>query len=399
MNLRSGTCLSGYRYSDRYSKTEITFSSLLENIQFNTVEGLAIGLEADMEKRFESLKSLEAGAMVRYGFSNYKWNGTGSIKYHFDKKKFGYVSLEGGDDLVQYNEVKPIGPAVNTWYTLLGEKNYMKLFHKQYAKAGARYEVLNGVRLEGALEYSARKAVTNHTDFTFVDEDQRKFTSNNPLDPDNDAPAFTDNNAFKVFFTARIRPRQRYIDRPDGNILLGSKYPTFILRYEKGIDGLAGSDIDYDRMEIGVTDNIRLGMIGKLNYSAWYGKFLNDDKMYFMDFAHFLGNKTFFTGFEERRFDLLDYYTNSTADEYIQAFAEHEFGGFILNKIPLIRKLKLNEIAGFRYLHIPHVDDHMEVSFGLEKLGIFRADYVMSFSEKGNLRSGFVVGIRGIIGR
>ncbi len=395
---KAGNLLSGYTYSDRYSKTTISFSSMLENIQFNTVEGLAIGLEADMEKKFESLRSLELGAMARYGFSNYKWNGVANIKYHYNKKKFGYVSLEGGDDLIQYNEAMPIGPAINTWYTLFDEKNYMKLFHKQFAKAGTRYEIINGVRLEGAIEYSTRSAVTNHTDFSFADNDEPEYTSNNPLHPGDDSPAFNDNQAFKLFMTARVRPKQRYIDRPDGNIILGSKYPTFILNYEKGFDGFAGSDVNYDRLEGGVTDNIRLGMIGKLNYSAWYGKFLNDDKMYFMDVAHFLGNKTFFTGFEERRFDLLDYYSNSTADEYFQAFAEHEFGGFFLNKIPYIRKLKLNEIAGFRYLHIPGLDDHIEVSIGLEKLGAIRADYVMAFTN-GKVRSGFVVGIRGLIGR
>ena len=172
-----------------------------------------------------------------------------------------------------------------------------------------------------------------------------------------------------------------------------------MLNYEKGIDQLAGSDVDYDRIEVGVEDKLSLGMLGRFNYSAWYGNFIGSPELFFMDQAHFLANQTVFSGFEDRRYDLLDYYTHSTAFEYVQAFAEQNFGGFITNKIPLIKKLKLNEVAGFRYLHVAGLDDHFEVSFGLEKLGILRADYVMSFDENGNTKSGFVFGVRGLIGR
>jgi len=59
----------------------------------------------------------------------------------------------------------------------------------------------------------------------------------------------------------------------------------------------------------------------------------------------------------------------------------------------------LNEIAGFRYLHVPGHSDHFECSIGVEKLGFIRADYVMAFDESGNFKSGFVFGIRGVIGR
>jgi len=396
---KPGDLLAGYSYYNRYSKTRVSFSSMLENIQFNTVEGLVLGLGLGYGKEFEKKKTLDADLNVRYGFSSYKWNVAGGIKYTYNKKKFAFVSVEGGDDLVQYNESKPIGPAINSWYTLFNEKNYMKLFHKQYGKVASRYEIVNGVRLQAGIEFAKRIAVTNNTDYTFDDEENREFTSNNPQNPASDAPAFDTNEALKFNFTARVRPKQKYIDRPDENIVLGSKYPTFVFNYEKGIDELAGSDVNYDRIEIGVEDELSLGMLGKFSYSGWYGNFLNSSELYFMDQAHFLGNKTVLSGFEDRRFDLLDYYSNSTSDEYIQLFAEQNFGGFITNKLPLIKKLKLNEVAGFRYLHVPGFEDHFEVSFGLEKLGILRADYVMSFDESGNLKSGFVFGVRGLIGR
>lgn len=396
---KPGNLLSGYTYSDRYTKTEISFSSLLENIQFNTVEGLTIGIGVDHNKEFEKRKSIESDLNIRYGFSNYKWNSTAAIKYNYNIKKFAYISIEGGDDLLQYNENNPVSGFVNTYYSLFKERNYLKLYHKQSGKIESRYEVYNGIRLTASLEYSQRSAVTNSTDYSFTDVKKREYTSNAPLNPLLDIPAFKINQAVKFFATARIRPKQKFIDRPDRNIILGSKYPTFVINYEKGLNNIAGSDVDYDRLEIGVEDNILLGMLGKFSYSGWYGKFLDSDKMYFMDYAHFLGNKTIFSSFHQRRYDLLDYYTYSTSEEYIQAFAEHAFGGFVLNKIPLLRKLKLNEIAGIRYLHVPGHNDHFEFSFGLEKLGLIRADFVMSFDENGNSKTGFVIGLKGIIGQ
>ncbi len=394
---KTGNLLSGYTYNNRYTKTEISFSSLLENIQFNTVEGLAIGIGIYHNKELENLKSLETDLDVGYGFSNYKWNTVAEIKYNYRIKKFAYISIEGGDDLFQYSESTPVSEFINTFYSLFKEKNYLKLYHKQFGRIETRYEIYNGVRLTGGLEYAQRRAVTNSTDFTFTDVKNREYTSNNPRNPLLDIPSFNTNQAVKLNVTARIRPKQKYIDRPDRNIILGSKYPTFVINYEKGLDDIADSDVNYDRIEIGVEDNLTLGMLGKFSYSAWYGRFLNSEKMYFMDYAHFLGNQTIFSSFNPRRYDLLDYYTYSTSDEYIQAFAEHAFGGFILNKIPLIKKLKLNEIAGFRYLHVPSNDDHFEVSFGLEKLEIIRADFVMAFDGNGKLKSGFVIGLKGII--
>ena len=99
------------------------------------------------------------------------------------------------------------------------------------------------------------------------------------------------------------------------------------------------------------------------------------------------------------RFDLLDYYTYSTNDEYVQLYSEHNFGGFLFNKIPGLRKLKLNEIAGYRYLYLPGILQHNEFSFGLEKLGFLRADFVFSFDDHGNTKTGFVIGIKSSVSR
>ena len=394
-----GNLLRGYTYQNRYADSELEFTSMLENVQFNTVEGLTIGMGTLYRKKFETKSSLESELDLRYGFSNEKLSGQAAVQYNWNIKKFAFVRIEGGDDLVQFNEAAPISPFINTGYTLFAEKNYMKLFKKSFGKVNARIEPFNGIRFSGGVEWSERNAVLNTTDYTWVDSDSRVYTSNNPLDPTTDTKFFNTNQALKVEAKVRFRIKQKYIDRPDMNYILGSKYPTFEIGYIAGIDKWLGSDVDYGRIELGMYDNIKLGMFGKLNYIVTYGNFISNKKTYFMDATHFNGNQTVFSGFEPRRFDMLEYYNYSTINEYVQVFAEHEFGGFLLNKIPLIRKLKLNEIAGFRYLYVQDLNDHYEFSFGFEKLRAIRADVVWSFEENGKTKVGFVFGFKQQIGR
>jgi hypothetical protein len=392
--------LTGYSYQNRFHKTRFSIGSPIEMIQFNTVEGWNLGLKFDFEKEYENETTLDAGVMFRYGFSNEKLNGTGYVQFNFNKRKFGYIKLEGGDNLVQFNGQEPISPILNTAYTLFSEQNYMKLYRNMYIRTEARYEIMNGLRLTGYADFAQREAVVNTTDYTLVDKNGRDYSSNDPFDASNNNLAFAQNQNLKFGLIARIRPGQEYINRPDMTYILGSKWPTFTLRYEKGTPGIDGHedfDADYDRYEAGVTDELNAGMLGRFTYRLAAGEFLNDDNVYQMDVKHFNGNQTVFTNFMSDRYDILDYYTFSTTGLYTTVHLEHNFGGFIFNKFPGIRKLKLSEIAGFRYLYTEDLGEHYEVAFGVEKLNFLRLDVVMAFGDDRKPVTGIVIGIRGLL--
>ena len=100
-----------------------------------------------------------------------------------------------------------------------------------------------------------------------------------------------------------------------------------------------------------------------------------------MDYRHFRGNQILFSTFALRKFNLLDYYSRSTREPFAEAHAEYHFNGFILNKIPLLRKLKLDEVAGFHYLKVKGLHDYYECSIGLSKFELLRLDLVLSFEK------------------
>jgi len=259
-------------------------------------------------------------------------------------------------------------------------------------------EIFNGFILRAAVEYADRVPLVNTTGISWTDS-ERKLLSNDPLNPTSDAFHFKQNQSFMVYASLQIHFAQKYIMRPEGKSVMGSKYPELSVSYRKAIPSVAGSDMDYDLINAGISDDIRFGLLGMFRYKINYGKFLRVEKMEFMDYHHFNGNKTIFADFSLNDFELLDYYRFATNREYVEAHGEYNLGGLILNKIPMLRNLKLNEIVGGHFFHATYtgtsaVKNYVETSFGIEKFGLLRADFVMGFDDGKKASTGFVLGLK-----
>jgi hypothetical protein len=389
--------ISGYTYTNRHQGTTYSIGSLLSMIQFNTVEGWNLGMNFTFRKKLEKEKSLLATGNIRYGFSNERASGSAKVTYNFNKKRFGFLILEGGSDLVQFNADEPISPLLNTAYTLFAEQNFMKLYKSTFGRFESRYEIANGLRVSGAVQWAQRSSVTNTTDYTLVEKKDRSYTSNNPTDPETDSEFFPENQTLQFTANIRYRPGQRFIDRPDMKYVIGSKWPVFNFNYEKGIKNLMDSDTDYDFAELSVNDEMEAGLLGTFSYRVAAGDFFNDNALYFMDANHFNGNRTLFSSSEFNRFDILDYYAFSTAGPYTTVHLEHNFGGFLLNKLPLLRKLKLSETAGFRYLYTEDYGEHYEFTVGVMKLNAFRFDVVTAWGDDLKPITKIVIGLGGLL--
>jgi hypothetical protein len=135
-----------------------------------------------------------------------------------------------------------------------------------------------------------------------------------------------------------------------------------------------------------------MGVYGKTSFFVGAGKFLNANSIYYPDYVQFSGNQILFANGGINSFLLLNYYQFSTYKEYAEAHVEHNFSGFITNKIPLIRKLKLQEIVDFNYLATPELRNYYELGFGLQYLG-FRAMYGTSFNSSSNIKNGIRLGV------
>jgi hypothetical protein len=207
--------------------------------------------------------------------------------------------------------------------------------------------------------------------------------------------SFNEHNAFTGEIGIVARPWQKYRIRNGNKYRADRTSPIFSLDYRKGFNNLFSSEIDYDLLELGIRQGYRLGIRGTLDVNLKAGKFLNNNKMYFMDYAHFYGNQTIFmTTDPVGSFRLLDYYKYSTRDQYFSANAHYHFRKFILSRIPKLRLLGVTESFFVNYLKTPSSKNYTEVGYGINGiLRLFRLEFAAGFEDGSNVNQGFRIGI------
>ena len=382
---------AGYNPRNRFKKEYYRFGSLVNSAFYNTVEGFGLNYQASYSKQIDSLtnKFLNLTGKVRYGLSSEKLYGSffGTIPL-----KSSRIGFNIGTDVLDLNNNLTIVQLGNSLNSLFYERNLLKLYESKFLNFSFS-KPLGSVQTSFTASWANRSSLQNTSDYKIRDLERREFTSNNPLIPVSDLPLFLENQAFKIGLRATYAFSNDYATYPAGKFFRPSKYPQLGINYTKGISGIFGSDVNYDVVSFDLTkSDIKLGLLGKSTFWIGAGKFLNAKSIYFPDFKHFRGNKTLAYIPVANNFLFLDYYNFSTSDQYFDAHFEHNFSGFLTNKVPLLRKLKLSEIAGFNYLSTPALNNYSEVYFGLQFLNI-RALYGMSYAEGKKVDKGFRIAV------
>lgn len=383
--------LSGYTISDHVNKTAINYPSLLTSVQYNTVEGFVIKYGVTYTKRFENRRSYAIMPEVRYGFSNRTLTATLSGNYFYDPLKRASAGFSFGNGIYDLNNLGTMTPLANSLNGVLFERNFPKFYKRSFVTARANRELASGLQAAASLGYAKSESLSNHTDFSLFDIKDRSFTSNNPFTPDAETPLFPVYTALTFNASVTYTLGQEYTTRPDGKFYQPSKYPTVKLNYRKGVHGTFGSDVDYDFIGLEITkDRINAGLLGYSQFFVGLGKFLNNKAVYYPEFQHFRGNNSLTASPDIRRFLFLDYYLYSTDKHYAEAHFEHNFSGLITNKLPMVRKLKLEELIGINYLTQPLKRNYTEYYFGIQRL-FFRATYGFAFDKNKRVEHGFKI--------
>lgn len=394
--------LFGYNYQRSFRKEYISFGSPLTTVQFNTVQGWNGDLNVTYRRFFDdySMRWFSVNPKINYGFSDRQLRASASLVYNFNRTRFTRLSIAGGRTTAQYNSVNPISATLNTQLTLWSRNNYLKIYEKSFFSLGLSHEITNGLYFTGSIEYARRRALTNTTDYSWRLRDEKAFSSNNPLAPDNFDAAFDPHNALLLNLAFRIRLDQKYSQYPGRKYIEGSKWPDLWVVYKKGIAAF-GSDINYDLLSLQIRDYyIPTGVLGRSAFRLEAGKFINTSSMQFIDFEHFNGNQTSIGSPVRYNFSFfkLPYYDFSTNDAYVEFHAQHYFEGFIFDKLPAVRKLGWMMVAGLKYLNTTERSPYTELSLGIDNIGIgplrlFRIDGVL-YGTSGQWKGGLVIGLK-----
>ena len=409
-----GDIFTGHTFRlGRKSPWRLEYVSPLYGLQVNTVEGWVLnggGLKlryhkgAQPKKNSDEINISSSGVkrntvrdegswtfsgLTRYSFAREKLFATGGVDYAW---KRNLLNFSGGRTVSQFNPENPMHPILNSLTTLFLERNFIKIYEKNFVRVDFKTNQRNEhFELRANVEYADRQPLSNLENtnpYRLIDWKKRSFTSNDPFNSELENLSETSNvnmqphQALTLGLSAYYKPWQKYKIRKGKTTFYDDDSPKLSVAYRKGIKNAFGSDVDFDFVQVGISHGFDIGIRSKLSYKVAAGTYINRDSVPFPDFQHFAGNQFFFQyGDPIGTFRMLDYYRYSTSKRFVEAHALAELRKFLLTQITWFRVLGIKENFFAHYLATPDSNNYGELGYALD-VGIrfpFRVEVANSF--------------------
>ncbi len=143
----------------------------------------------------------------------------------------------------------------------------------------------------------------------------------------------------------RFAPKEEIYQGKIYRTRVASKYPVLQFRSTLGSKTL-NNEYDYMKLTLGISKRFYFSIIGYSDVDVEAGK-LFGKVPYPLLFIH-NANQTYV--YQENSYNMMNF-LEFVSDRYFSLNIDHSFNGFIFNKIPLIKKLKLREVATLKMLY------------------------------------------------
>ena len=151
----------------------------------------------------------------------------------------------------------------------------------------------------------------------------------------------SDINTSEAHIELRWAPYEKFYYRNLSRENIIEKYPVFTVEYSKGLNGFLGGQYDYDKITASVSKRFFLNQLGFADMTVTGGKIWGTLPYTLLYLPNVRAEPTR----HEIVYDLMNS-MEFAADEYIKVGFQHQLNGYILNKIPLLKRLRLREIWG-----------------------------------------------------
>lgn len=295
----------------------------------NNIEGVRVG----------------AGARTNFAFSQ-KWTLGGYIGYGFDDDRYKYKFY--------VDRILNRQPWTNIRYEQQKEVEQVWLLNDQIEPNSLFYSLSRfGTLTQPFLVNKYRISLFRQLSIGLGGSVAYKYESFNPLfnfayyrlpGSSEVASAY---EVSEVSISARYAKDEVFVINDNERLSMGTvRWPAFNLEYIYGMKGVLGSDFEYHKIKLGVEKRQKMGILGVSKVSLTGGYIFGD--LPYPLLYNTIGNQTNF--YVDFAYNLMNYFEFST-DKYLDFRYRHSFEGFVLNTIPLMKKLKWRLIGSANMLY------------------------------------------------
>ncbi|MFT7120952.1 MAG: hypothetical protein ACJAZ9_001130, partial [Neolewinella sp.] len=354
---------------------------------FSPVEGYAPGLRIGLKHK---KKPIDFGLRSRYGIGWKRLTAEGDLSFGKSGiraidgvQSARMIRLTGGRYLRQFDPNNALGEWWNTSNTLMGGTNYINHYERAYAQLDYNKQHSDRLRSGLRLVYEDRRAVVNSSNNNWWGlGDNEAYEANAPVNAA--LGRITEvSDAATLRYNIEWRPGLRFEIRNGKRQVLELSAPKVGLEIEQGFSGIGNSVSDFTRVQASYEHRFDVGRRGQVDFLVKAGSFLNNGFVDFPDFRHFATTEFTFTNPDPiANYRLLDYYQESTNEEYVEVYAHYQFRKLLLTQIYALHLKGLKEDVFVNYLYTPTSENYTEVGYSLDNiLRFLRVEFVTSFRD------------------
>ena len=296
----------------------------------NNIEGHRIRLGGRTNIDFSN--KLVFKSYLAYGTTDQKIKHLANVRYIFNRNKWTQLEIQSNSDIVQLGLIEEEQTDGNLFMAFANFGTLSQPFYFKQHHIAFQTDVANGyiqkIRLQNK-QFDAAYPFAYYQNVNDNSSIKEQF------------------NVSEVEFTSIFSRRKKYIQSGNMRYSYGnSKYPTLTLAYTHGFKNVFNSDFNYDKVSANLSQQARMGKLGIVKYSLTAGK-IYSPVPYPLLKVH-LGNETFFHN--QLSFNLMNYF-EFVSDQYVSLIYQHHFMGQILNRIPLMKKLKWRLLGDVNILY------------------------------------------------
>ncbi len=298
---------------------------------FNPVEGFKLKVGGHTTPKFN--KSLYFDNYIAYGFKDKKFKYLSAATYSFNHKSVYTFPLNYLKFTYQYDTKIP-GQEL-----LLVQEDNLLLSIKRGNNNKWLYN--NFIKAEYVREFGKGLRYT----FTFKNWKQTP-AGDISFQKKTDDTFLKDITTSELSGEIRWAPNEQFYQGKNFRIPIFNKYPIFRLRYIAGIKGLLNGEYNYQNINLSVEKRFYLSQLGYTDLLLEGGKIFG--KLPYPLLTIHRANQTY--AYQLNSYNLMNF-MEFVSDRFAAANLDFYFNGFLFNRLPVVKKLKLREVASFRILY------------------------------------------------